>query len=75
LVFCRDELQESIYNREAINAAAVANGGALVNELYWSSTEANNNLHVGFKDGGTYSSFKNYISCVLFELFKAVTEA
>jgi hypothetical protein len=59
----RDELQEIYINREAINAAAVANGGtALVNELYWSSTEANNNLvYVGFKDGGTYSSLLEHI--------------
>jgi hypothetical protein len=59
--FCLAEMsyKEIYINREVINAA-VANGGtALVNELYWSS-EANNNLvYVGFKDGGTYSSFKN----------------
>jgi hypothetical protein len=73
--FCLAEMsyKEIYINREAINAAAVANGGtALVNELYWSSTEANNNLvYVGFKDGGTYSSFKiPHIVYVLFELLK-----
>jgi hypothetical protein len=67
----RDELQEIYINREAINAAAVANGGtALVNELYWSSTEANNNLvYVGFKDGGTYSSLR--IPHIVYVLFRA----